>query len=73
MNLKCPKCQGEMKQGFVPEYGDFSQVTPTDWIEGPPQKTLLRGTKVTEKTTIEIEAYRCSHCEFIELYAKSQV
>jgi len=64
----CPKCNGVMEQGFVPDYSHAS-VLVTGWQEGEPQKSLWRGTKADYDTAIKIRSFRCVTCGYLESYA----
>src|SRR6516162_3186756 len=49
MNVKpqvCPKCQGEMVQGFVADYAHGNAILVGSWVEGPPVKSFLGGIKL---------------------------
>jgi hypothetical protein len=65
----CPKCQGEMVQGFVADYGE-GRIYVSSWVEGPPVKSLWYGTKVREK--IPIGTFRCAVCGYLESYARPE-
>jgi hypothetical protein len=67
-DLKCPKCQGEMVQGFIPEYTDGGS-TVSAWAEGQPKKSWWVGTKVPSEGRIPIGAFRCKGCGYLEFYA----
>ena len=69
-DLKCPKCQGEMVQGFIPDYAyGESQQLVSSWIEGHPKKSWFTGTKVSWEGRIPIGAFRCKGCGYLEFYA----
>ena len=67
-NLKCPKCNGEMVQGFVPDYSHGATIVSA-WQEGQPKKSFWRRTQATFSKGIPIGAFRCHKCGFLELYA----
>jgi hypothetical protein len=66
----CPKCQGHMEQGFVPDatYGGF---TLGNWTEGAPEKSFWKGLKITGRRQFPLSADRCTNCGFIEWFATS--
>lgn len=64
----CPKCQGEMVQGYVEDRAD-SQVFTSHWISGLPVKEILSGIKSKSKR-IPIGTFRCRSCGFLEFYAR---
>ena len=64
---KCPKCHGEMAEGFVP---DFCQsVKPPEWFEGTPERSFWTGVKLSGKARFQIRTYRCVKCGYLESYA----
>jgi hypothetical protein len=66
----CPKCQGEMVQGFVPDY-THARILISGWVEGPPAKSFWYGTKVPGQP-IPIATFRCAGCGFLESYAQAE-
>lgn len=67
-DLKCPKCQNEMVQGFIPDY-TFMARWIASWIEGQPKRSFIRYTKVPIGGGIPIAAFRCKQCGYLELYS----
>ena len=74
-NLKCPKCNAEMEEGFILDKGD-SGALQSRWVEGEPEKTSLFGVKTTwfgvntsGKEILQVTTYRCTGCGFLESYA----
>ena len=65
----CPKCGKSMQEGFVLDNTYGSRIV-SGWVEGEPQKSIWVGVKLEGKKPIEITAYRCTGCGFIESYAK---
>ena len=72
--LVCPKCQGEMVQGFVPDPAapHFGQFTVSFWVEGPPEKSFWTGTKVPQGKCVPIGTFRCASCGYLESYARTE-
>ncbi len=66
-NIQCPKCQGEMIQGFLPDQSPIILVSA--WHEGHPKKSFWTGTKAPLAEGIPIGAFRCGKCGFLEFYA----
>ena len=64
----CPKCDGHMARGFIPDAG-HGQVFIAGWHEGVPRKALVRKTKVDLRQGIPIAAFKCSECGYLEMYA----
>jgi len=65
---RCPKCQGEMAQGFVMDYTHGGRLV-SQWAEGAPHKSFWFATKVPEGKVIPIGTFRCNACGFLESYA----
>ena len=64
----CAKCGGRMEQGFVAEaVGKHTNVT--HWVEGPPETSFWSGTKTHGRKKLQIEAWRCGRCGYLEGYA----
>jgi hypothetical protein len=66
--LQCPKCQGEMVQGFVPDHSQ-SAVLVGRWQTGQPKKSFWTRTKAPLDEGVPIGAFRCQKCGFLEFYA----
>ena len=69
---RCPKCDGEMVQGFLIDRGpgpSGTAIQVAHWIEGPPKKSFWMGTKV-DGNAIPIGTFCCSSCGFLESYAQ---
>lgn len=65
----CPKCQGAMVRGFIPDFAHGAASFVTSWHEGVPEKSFWRGTKASSWDGIPIGAFRCSACGYLEFYA----
>jgi hypothetical protein len=81
----CPKCDGEMIQGFVgalaggPRWVSRSVST---WQEGQPKKSFWTGVKrpwqsfwtgkFAEDAVLPIGTFRCSSCGYLESYARAE-
>jgi predicted nucleic-acid-binding Zn-ribbon protein len=67
--LKCPKCQGDLEQGFILDIQNSSGSirAPADWVMATIKGGFLPGLKV--KTRRKMVAYRCTSCGYVELYA----
>ena len=65
---KCPKCQASMTEGFVID-NTYGARTVSSWIEGAPAKSFWVGVKLEGRKPIEIAAWRCDRCGFLESYA----
>lgn len=66
----CPKCKGEMEEGFILDKGAYGSQNPSDWVEGEPRPSFWHGgVKVTDKRRYEVRSCRCVGCGYLELYA----
>ena len=66
----CPKCNGQMEQGFVLDKGLNMQYV-SQWAAGPPQKSFWLGTS-PPANLIPIGAFRCGLCGYLESYARHE-
>jgi hypothetical protein len=66
----CPKCNGQMEQGFVLDKGLNMQYV-SQWAAGPPQKSFWLGTSPPDNL-IPIGAFRCASCGYLESYARPE-
>ena len=64
----CPKCGGAMEEGAILYY-TYGAVLAASWIRGPLQKSFWRGVKAPRKDTLNVRAYRCAQCAYLEVYA----
>jgi predicted nucleic-acid-binding Zn-ribbon protein len=66
--MQCPKCHGQMVQGFVPDFS-VGAVLVGSWHTGQPQKSVWQVIKARHAEGIPIGAFRCQKCGFLEFYA----
>ena len=66
--LQCPKCKGEMVQGFVPD-NTYGGIRVGRWYAGQPEKSFWTNTKQPSTDSAPIGAFRCRICGFLEFYA----
>jgi hypothetical protein len=69
--MQCPKCKGEMTQGFVADRS-MAATLVASWHEGHPEKKLVGHTKAPRAESVPIGAYRCHACGFLEFYADTK-
>ena len=78
VDLKCPKCQGEMQQGYTLDLA-HSVVFVGHWVQGPPKRSawgrfvgndFLKFSNL--KSAIPIGTYRCQSCGYLEAYAREE-
>jgi len=68
-NMTCPKCSGEMEEGFVAD-NTYGAVLPSQWVEGEPEMSFWTGARTKGKVQVRITTYRCTQCGYLESYAK---
>ena len=66
---QCPKCNGQMEQGFVIDFTHGGRLV-SHWAAGAPEKSFWAGTKLPSEKTIPIGTFRCTTCGFLESYAQ---
>ncbi len=71
-NLNCPKCAGEMEEGFIADYDDYCSIRPSNWVEGAPVKSFWHKTKINDKKHYQVKTLRCVRCGFLESYATEE-
>jgi predicted nucleic-acid-binding Zn-ribbon protein len=64
----CPKCGGDMVEGYVADQG-YGEARLPKWREGPPRKSIWVGLKLGGTQPIEIATWRCPGCFYLESYA----
>ena len=69
--ISCPKCQGEMAQGYVHDFTPVG-VGISQWNAGPPKKAFSAGI-LDAPSHIPIGTFRCQSCGFLESYAREEV
>ena len=68
---RCPKCNGEMMQGYIVDHL-HGGVRVSSWIEGAPKKSIWFGLESPEERPLPIGTFRCSACGFLESYARPE-
>lgn len=66
---ECPKCKGKMDEGFIVDEGHGHKYA-SNWVEGPPEKSFWQGIKTRGKKKVQVKAFRCKVCGYLESYAK---
>lgn len=78
-NTDCPKCGGEMIDGFVMDSSHGAALV-SQWVKGKPRAKTLFGRIVSKyiiKTpspndVLPIATFRCQLCGFLESYARDE-
>ena len=68
---RCPKCNGEMVQGFVFEIDGAMRKVST-WVEGAPGKSWWGSAQVAKEKCVPVGTFRCSVCGSLESYARPE-
>ncbi|MDB5345262.1 MAG: hypothetical protein JWP89_3639 [Schlesneria sp.] len=68
--MSCPKCQGEMVQGYVLDFTPIG-LSVSQWNAGSPKRAGLNS--ILDSTSqIPIGTFRCRSCGFLESYAREE-
>jgi predicted nucleic-acid-binding Zn-ribbon protein len=67
--VKCPKCNGLMEEGFLLDRGPEHFLFQSNWVEGKAEKSFWTGLNIKNRKQREIILFRCSVCGFLEFYA----
>ena len=68
---QCPKCDGQMEQGFILDMTYGARLV-SQWASGAPVKSFWTGTKVPEEKLKPIGVFRCASCGYLESYARDE-
>jgi hypothetical protein len=60
-----------MAEGFVVD-ASHGTMGVSNWIEGPPQRSVWTGISLTGRRRSEIATWRCARCGFLEHYALAE-
>lgn len=66
---KCPKCDGEMQEGFILDSSHGSRLV-SRWIAGKPEVSFWVGMKIHDKEQHQTQSFRCTKCGYLESYAR---
>jgi hypothetical protein len=70
--MRCTHCGGQsLQQGFVEDKGEGSQGYGR-WIEGPLERGPFGGARRMGKRRFTIDAFRCTQCSHLELFARPE-
>ena len=68
MNPQCLVCKEPLIEGFLLDKSHGGQFVST-WVEGQPERSFWKGTKIEDQRRMSVAAYLCTKCGRIELYA----
>jgi hypothetical protein len=57
-----------MVEGFVVD-ASHGTMGVSNWVEGPPEKSIWTGVKLSGRPRSELATWRCGRCGFLEHYA----
>ena len=70
---ECPRCRGNMSEGFVVDRGHGNTQGQQKWVEGEPVKSFWFGLDTSDRAKYEVRTYRCGRCGYLESYAQTAV
>ncbi len=71
-SMVCPKCGGEMEEGFRPNHVARYCSLPEQWMPGAPEPSFWFVTKIDSSRLRKIATFRCKGCGFLESYAREE-
>ncbi len=69
----CPRCRGNMSEGFILDRGDHNSRNLQKWVEGEPIKSFWLGLQTKDRDKFEVSTFRCDKCGYLESYAQTPV
>ncbi len=67
--LICPRCRGDMGDGFLLESGDYNWPSVSRWVEGAPEEKRWTGLNLKDRRVLAVRTFRCERCGYLEFYA----
>src|SRR5690242_4434366 len=67
----CPRCEGKMVRGFIPDFA-HAQIVVCTWVEGEPERSFWYGTKVPAERCMPTATFRYASCGYLETYASPE-
>jgi len=68
-SVRCPRCDGDMEEGFIQDLADANWAYAPKWISGPIEKGFLGNTKTRGREAIPVVTLRCVKCGRLESFA----
>ena len=65
----CTHCTIPMVEGFIADVGHHGLVNVGTWVAGAPEKTALGSAKTNFRDRYLLQAFRCSQCGRVEMFA----
>ncbi|MEU4836025.1 hypothetical protein [Streptosporangium sp. NPDC023615] len=70
--MRCTQCDNtDLESGFIDDAGEYSPGYGR-WIAGPLDRGMFGNAKRFGKPRWEIEAFRCTRCFHLELFARNE-
>lgn len=69
VELKCPKCEGAMEQGYLVDHGHANVKRQEQWVAGEPKNSWFIGLDTSGRKVRRVVTCRCIVCGFLESYA----
>jgi hypothetical protein len=66
----CAGCGGELVAGSLASKDSYYMVAASQWLEGPPEKSIWSGLRTQGRLLLPVAAYCCQSCGKLELYAR---
>ena len=70
---RCHRCGAEMEPGFLIDRQDTLRYRLPTWVAGFPEPSVLTGIATRGRTQRVVQAWRCTGCGLLELYALGEV
>lgn len=71
--IKCPKCEAEMTEGFVLDRGHYNAKMTSFWVAGKPEESFWTGLQTSDRDAFRVQAFRCPACNYLEFYTTEKV
>ncbi len=69
-DIRCTHCGGaELEPGYIEDTAEVS-LGHVRWVEGLLERGVFGAAKRTRRPRRQIDAYRCTRCDHLELYAR---
>ena len=68
---ECPRCRGNMSEGFIIDRGDYNAQNLQKWVEGEPVRSFWTGLQTKDRDKFEVSTWRCDKCGYLESYAQT--
>lgn len=67
--MECPKCEGEMQQGFIPDLAHYRNPELPVWYPGTFKRSFWGGIAGKTRQRLYVQTWRCADCGYLEAYA----